>query len=61
MDNVLYEISNENHPPSTKWQYHMIRFIKEYEKSKPLRGGGTARLAPPVRSKHAVVYLKRVP
>ena len=30
-DNVLYEISNENHPPSTEWQYHMIRFIKDYE------------------------------
>ena len=34
-DNVLYEISNENHPPSTPWQYHMIRFIKEYERTKP--------------------------
>lgn len=34
-DNVLYEISNENHPASTKWQYHIIRFIKEYEKGKP--------------------------
>jgi Family of unknown function (DUF6298) len=34
-DNVLYEISNENHPPSTDWQYAMIRFIKDYEKSKP--------------------------
>jgi len=34
-DNVLYEISNENHPPSTEWQYHIIRFIKEYEKTKP--------------------------
>jgi len=34
-DNVLYEISNENHPPSTKWQYHIIRYIKEYEKTKP--------------------------
>lgn len=34
-DNVLYEISNENHPPSTAWQYEMIRFIKEYEKQKP--------------------------
>ncbi|MHC4584106.1 MAG: serine hydrolase domain-containing protein [Planctomycetota bacterium] len=33
-DNVLYEISNENHPPSTQWQYHMIRYIKKYEKSK---------------------------
>jgi CubicO group peptidase (beta-lactamase class C family) len=35
LDNVLYEISNENHPASTQWQYHMIRYIKEYEKSKP--------------------------
>jgi len=34
-DNVLYEISNENHPPSTQWQYHIIRFIKKYEKKKP--------------------------
>ncbi len=34
-DNVLYEISNENHPPSTAWQYHMIRFIKDYERTKP--------------------------
>jgi len=31
-DNVLYEISNENHPPSTEWQYYMINFIKDYEK-----------------------------
>jgi len=35
LDNVLYEISNENHPPSTEWQYHIIRYIKEYEKTKP--------------------------
>lgn len=34
-DNVLYEISNENHPPSTEWQYHFIRFIHAYEKTKP--------------------------
>lgn len=34
-DNVLYEISNENHPPSKEWQYHMITFIKEYEKKLP--------------------------
>ncbi|MFC2125675.1 DUF6298 domain-containing protein [Bacteroidota bacterium] len=34
-DNVLYEISNENHPPSTEWQYHMINFIKEFEKTLP--------------------------
>jgi len=35
LDNVLYEISNENHPLSTEWQYHMIRYIKDYEKNKP--------------------------
>ena len=35
LDNVLYEISNENHPPSTRWQYHMIDYIHEYEKGKP--------------------------
>jgi len=34
-DNVLYEISNENHPESTQWQYAMIRYIREYEKGKP--------------------------
>ncbi len=34
-DNVLYEISNENHPPSTAWQYHMIRFIKACEATLP--------------------------
>ena len=33
-DNVLYEISNENHPPSTPWQYHMIRFLKDCERTK---------------------------
>lgn len=31
LDNVLYEISNENHPPSTDWQYHFIRFIRSEE------------------------------
>jgi hypothetical protein len=35
LDNVLYEISNENHPESTQWQYAMIRYIQEYEKTKP--------------------------
>jgi len=35
LDNVLYEISNENHPPSTQWQYHMIDLIHEYERGKP--------------------------
>lgn len=33
-DNVLYEISNENHPASTEWQFHMIRFIKAVEAEK---------------------------
>ena len=35
LDNVLYEISNENHPASTKWQYHIINLIHKYEKTKP--------------------------
>ncbi|RPI43344.1 MAG: hypothetical protein EHM46_04155, partial [Bacteroidetes bacterium] len=33
LDNVLYEISNENHPGSTPWQYHLIRFIRDTENS----------------------------
>ncbi|MEK7675952.1 MAG: DUF6298 domain-containing protein [Verrucomicrobiota bacterium] len=36
-DNVLYEISNENHPASTPWQHHFIRFVQDYEKTKPKR------------------------
>lgn len=32
---VLYEISNESHRKSVEWQYHMIRLIHEYEKTKP--------------------------
>ena len=53
-DNVLYEISNENHPGSTAWQYHMIDFIKQTEsamgKSHPVgmtfqyRGGSNQAL-----------------
>jgi len=35
LDNVLYEISNESHATSWQWQYHMIRYIKEYEAGKP--------------------------
>ncbi len=34
LDNVLYEISNENHPLSASWQYDLIRFIHGYEKTK---------------------------
>jgi|GEM_PF-158222 len=35
LDNVLWEISNESHTGSIEWHDHMIRFIKEYEASKP--------------------------
>ena len=35
LDNVLYEISNETALWSKDWQYHMIRFVKEYEATKP--------------------------
>ena len=34
-DNILYEISNENHPASTQWQYAMIRLIRETERTMP--------------------------
>ncbi|MBI5768531.1 MAG: hypothetical protein HZA93_12095 [Verrucomicrobia bacterium] len=35
LDNVLYEIANECGSYSTEWQYHLIRFIKAYEATKP--------------------------
>lgn len=35
LDNVLYEIVNESGGYSTEWQYHMIDYIHDYEKSKP--------------------------
>jgi hypothetical protein len=35
MDNVLYEIANESGSYSTEWQYHIINYIHDYEKSKP--------------------------
>lgn len=40
LDNVLYEISNESRllcakVSSKDWQYHFIRFIKDYESRKP--------------------------
>ena len=34
-DNVLYEISNKANPSSTQWQYHMVHYIRSYEKNKP--------------------------
>ncbi len=35
LDNIVYEISNESHGDSTRWQHHMIEFIHDYEKTKP--------------------------
>jgi hypothetical protein len=36
LDNVLFEIANEsNFEYSKDWQYHLIRFVKDYEKRKP--------------------------
>ncbi len=37
LDNVLYEIANEAWTGSTAWQYHMIRYVKEYEAKKGKR------------------------
>jgi hypothetical protein len=37
LDNVLYEICNESDGDQecVEWQYHMIRFLKQYESTKP--------------------------
>jgi hypothetical protein len=35
LDNVLYEISNESHVNSVRWQHHMIDFIQAYERTLP--------------------------
>ncbi len=35
LDNVLYEITNETAIFSKDWQYHIVRFVKEYERTKP--------------------------
>jgi hypothetical protein len=34
-ESVLYEVCNEASAESTAWQYDMIRFVKDYERSKP--------------------------
>ena len=34
-DNLLYEVSNETHPGSTEWQYHVIRQVREIEAALP--------------------------
>lgn len=36
-DNVLYEVANESGTFSTRWQYHMARFVKRYEARKRKR------------------------
>jgi len=35
LDNIIWEISNESHADSVQWHYHMIRFIKTYQATKP--------------------------
>lgn len=35
LDNVLYEISNENYPESFEWQSYFVRYMRTYEQSKP--------------------------
>ncbi|MAG36335.1 MAG: hypothetical protein CL878_08835 [Dehalococcoidia bacterium] len=35
LDNVLYEVANESHIESKEWQYHIVRYLKEYEAGKP--------------------------
>jgi hypothetical protein len=48
LNNVLYEITNEDHasPENIAWQYHMIDFIHSYEGTKPKQHpvGMTAQL-----------------
>jgi hypothetical protein len=34
LDNVLYEVTNETANHSKDWQYHLIRYVKEYESKK---------------------------
>jgi len=34
LDNVLYEITNETAAFSMDWQYHMVRYIKDYQATK---------------------------
>lgn len=35
LDNVIYEIANESGVYSREWQYHMVNFVKDYERTKP--------------------------
>ena len=35
LDNVLYEVCNEAGGDSTDWQYYVIKYVKDYESTKP--------------------------
>jgi len=35
LENVLYEVSNENHWDSFAWENHVVAFLREYQKTKP--------------------------
>lgn len=35
LDNVLYEVANESGTYSRDWQYHVITFLKSYQRGKP--------------------------
>jgi len=37
LDNVLFEICNEGAETSKDWQYDLIRFIQDYQRSKPMQ------------------------
>lgn len=37
LDNVLYEISNEDHPGSMAWQRRMVELVRRYESKKGVR------------------------
>jgi hypothetical protein len=37
LDNVLYEVSNESHAESERWQYHIIDAVKRYESDRRLQ------------------------
>ena len=58
LDNVLYEIVNESGPYSTEWQYHMIRFIHDYEKTRPKQHpvGMTFQWASKERGTNAMLF-----
>jgi hypothetical protein len=35
LDNVLYEVTNETALWSKDWQYHVVRYLKDYQSTKP--------------------------